>query len=445
MVIHAFMTPIKNPAQDDLNALKNNGFFLHSLACVFVFFGVVYGSSAAFSKVAVPGDDILSVNTRINPEYEPNGIRVGDFVIRPSISTGATYSDNIYASDANEVHDLLFNVNPSVNIQSDFVRHSITAAFSMDDGSYKDTSSEDYTDYGASMNARIDVSGDTALPVSFSYSHTHYQRDNPDDRASLEPTVFDLWNFATGIVHRGQRIAFKVLADVQKFIFQDGTSIAGRVDNSDRDRAEWTLYTSLGMAEEAFLAPYIYTELSKTEYERDRDSLGFDRNSSGYEAGVGTIINFSEITRASFNIGYISRDIGDSRFDDVGGLSYGVNIVWEPSTLAAFMLEGKRTLEETTVTNAGVSVNSTLRLSMNYELFPNVLLNPSTGYREIDYDGIDRTIEAYDAGLNVTYKMNQNLWLSGSYRYITQEDKGTAADFDDYDSNSYGLSMKLQF
>lgn len=409
---------------------------------------LLYVSNAAFAQqlYRTPGDEKLSIRTRMNPAYDPNGLRVGDFTFSPSITNSLRYTDNVYATDVGKVHDFIYAVRPELNIKSDFVRHEISAGFSAERGLYNDISSENYTDYTASLKGRIDITGQTSVPMNFSYQRSHYLRGSPDDRASRSPTVFDYIKAGTGIIHKGQTLVMKVLADAQRYIFEDNDAAAGPVDNSDRDRDELSLYTSIGLSEEGYFAPYIYSNLKNTDYDKSRDREGVNRDSNEYEIGIGTIASISDITRASFNIGYLNRDMADGKFDDLGALTYGFNFSWEPSPLVMFLLEGNRTTQESILSGASGSVVSDAGLTMDYELFPNVFLYPNISYQERDYEGIDKVVTSYRAGINGTYKMNQNLWLSVSYRYITQEDEGEDTNGEDtYDGNTYGISLKLQF
>jgi hypothetical protein len=425
------------------------GIFTPRAVCVaFVCAAFLGVASAALAQQLhqTPGDEKLSIRTRMNPAYDPSGVRVGDFTFSPSITNSLRYNDNVYATNAGKVQDFIYAVRPELSIKSDFVRHQISAGFSAERGLYRDITSENYTDYSASLGGRIDVTGQTSVPMDFSYQRAHYLRGSPDERSSSRPTVFDLFKAGTGIIHKGQTLVMKILADAQRYIFKDSETESETIDNSDRDRDELSLYTSVGFSEEGYFAPYIYSNLKDISYASSGDRQGFSRDSNEYEIGVGTIASISEITRASFNIGYLNRDMSDRNFEDIGALTYGFNLAWEPSPLVMFLLEGNRTTQESVLSGASASVVSDIGLTMDYELFPNVFLYPAVRYQEREYEGIDKVVTSYRAGINGTYKMNQNLWLSLSYGYITQEDEGEDTDGEDaYDSNTYGLSLKLQF
>lgn len=428
--------------------LSNDSLPTSILVSVLLFVAVVYGSSTAFSQIRTLGDEKLSIKTRLNPAYDPNGARLGNFVLSPTITNSLQFTDNVYATEVNKVHDFIYEIKPGVSIKSDFVRHEITADFSAERGLYRDITDENYTDYSAKFGGRLDITGDTSIPLTVSYDRDHYRRGSFDDTNSISPTVFDLYQATAGLVHSGQTLAMKAIASFKRYVFQNDRTSTQFIDNTDRDRDEYSLYSSIGMPEEAYLAPFLYSNLKTINYSRDFDDNGLNRDSNEYELGVGTIVNFSDITRAAFNIGYQNRTFSDDAFDDIGNLTYGINFSWEPSPLMMVALEGNRTMRETFNSLSSASIVTDLELNVDYELFPNVLLSPSVGYIEQDYIGIDRVLTQYNAGLGGTYKINQNFWLSMNYKYITQDKDGkdeTMGVRGPYQSNTYTLSLKMQF
>jgi len=428
------------------NALKNNGFSAKSAILPAIALGLVSASGPALANVKDFGDENLSISTRLNPAYDPQGYRMGDINFRPSLTNALKHTDNVYATNVNQIHDLIYTVKPSIDIKSDFVRHDLHAGAWLEKGTYRDISSEDYEDWSTNVGGRLDLTGQTSMPVDLSFTRQHVRRGSPDERSSLKPSMYSVFEGTMSLIHQGQTLAMKVIANLKRFVFDDTIGLAGTIDNGDRDRNRYNLYTSVGMNSEAFFAPYVYSNIVKLDYDRAFDDNNFNRDSFEYEGGVGTIINFSDITRASFTVGRVHRDMQDRQFDDISAMTYGVNLIWEPSTLASFLLEGDRTIQESTGNNVSASVDSALRLTVNYELFPNLIVQPSAGVVERDYKGgAGGKTQTLDGRLQMTYKMNQNMWFTTTYQYINQDLKESGPGLTEYKSNTYGVSMKLQF
>lgn len=430
------------------NRLKNIGFSgrfcLSALLLTTAVTGL--GAGTALGRVEDPGRKQLSLSTRQNPAYDPQGIRVGDFIFSTALTNSVQYNDNVYATELNAQHDLIYSVSPTLGVRSDFVRHAIGANVFLERGIYRRFTSENYDDYGAGVNGRFDLTGQTAIPFKLNYTRDHIRRGGPDERRATEPSFFQLWEAVSGIAHQSQVVATKFLTTFRRYIYDDTTGTDGIQDNGDRDRQEFDVYGSIGMNTDAIFAPFVYSSVKKIDYMRKFDSEGFQRSAMEYEAGVGTVVNFSDITSGSFTIGRLRRDPDDPTLEGIDDFAYSVSLKWEPSTLASFLLTGDRTVDESTREGVTGSVTSTLRLNMDYELYPNFLIQPSVAVSDRSYEGEDagQTLTT-DAAMRFTYKMNQNLWLTGSYQYTNQDIKEAAPDLIGYKANVYGLSLKLQF
>lgn len=428
--------------------LKNNRFSGRAVLIPAVVASLATGATVALAQSKARedyADKQLSITTRQNPAYDPQGLRMGDFTLFPSLTTGIVYDDNIYKNDDIKEGDLLYRSQAGFTLKSDFIRHALNIGASYENGTYRNLTGENYDDYSANIGARIDLTGQTSVPLSLSYMRDHVRRGSPDDIIADEPTYFSLWNATMGVVQQGHRLAMKVLADVRRYVFDNVKGLVNR-DNGDRDRNEYNLYTSVGMSPEAFFAPFVYSNILKVDYDRGLDENGFNRDAMQYEAGVGTIVNFSDVTSASFTVGRLERRADDPQFKDFGDFSYGVNLKWEPSTLASFLLSGDRTVKESIRSGVTASLSSSLRLTMDYEMFPNLIVRPSAAISENEYEGDvgGRTVTK-GGGVQLTYKMNQNFWLTTSYQYTKQDEKEPGPGLQSYKDNTYGVSLKLQF
>ena len=101
-----------------------------------------------------------SVLDRPKPELHPLGVRAGSSLIFPKVELGTAYDDNVFATENNEEGDFLFQVLPTVTVQSDFSRHALKFSAGADIGRYADQTSENYIDYFFTGGGRFDVTGD---------------------------------------------------------------------------------------------------------------------------------------------------------------------------------------------------------------------------------------------------------------------------------------------
>lgn len=390
-------------------------------------------------------DGELSVRTRKSPSYNPHNIRVGEFILEPSIETFGSYTDNVYLTDNNKESDFIYGVRPELKLRSDFIRHQLKAEFYYEDGNYRKISEEDYDDYGATVEGLYDVYQGLSIPLSFGYKQSHSRRDDPEDRRSIDPTVFNVTSGSTGFILNGHSLNASFRTGFQNFKYDDTTSLlGGRIDNSDRDRIIWSHYASVGFPTEAVVAPFAYAAFRTISYDQSVDNLGIARDSDEIETGVGTKVSFSDVTKATFRVGHVNREFDDSSLDSISDYTYGIDLNWEPSTLMAFSLAGQRQIKETSTT-ASAKIETSLRLSMLYELAPNILLEPQVAYIDTEYtQSGDYKTQAYEAGVDATYKLNPNLWATLEYEYKNEDETGSSSSFGGFKNNIVALSLKFQ-
>ncbi len=388
---------------------------------------------------------MLRLSTRALPEYTPEGIRAGDFLLFPSLTTSGGYTDNIYTSDDNPRSDRFVSLGPKLEFKSDFVRHALNASLFLERRLYAETKEENSTDYGGNISGIIDFTGNTLAPLSFGYKRDHYDRSIEEERIGTSPTVFDLVESSGGVIHNGGLATFKAVGSLKRYLFKDVRTASGAIDNKDRNRSEYGFYTSLGLREDRLFAPFIYTNVRKIQYDRTRDHSGFKRDSVTQEVGVRSIVNISDITKISFNAGHINRRTSDRRVSDKNDLVYGMNILWEPSPLASVLLRTSRGVSETISAGSPSLTYSDVDLSVNYELFPNFLIQPSAAYRKSNYEDVKRTVERISAGVDAVYKLNPNAWLTSSYLHSNIFEDGTDKVYGDRIKNTYMVSLRMQF
>jgi hypothetical protein len=410
-----------------------------------VFGALLLGSSLyAYAGPPTYGDEETKLDALYDPSFDPIGVRVGTFLLNPSFTAGIRQTDNVYAEENTPSSDVVRTMRPELRVRSDFARHKVALYAFGERGSYRDHSAENYEDYGATVDARIDVTGVTKVPIKFGYSRLHEDRETPDTLDSLEPLVYRLTEYSAGIVREGQRIVMKAVGGFKRMVYDEARNISGPLDTSDRDRDILDLYTSIGMSPEAVFSPYVYSHILKLDYHSA--TVGNSRDSKDLELGVGTIINISDITRVSFNIGHTRRDFESSVFDDVDEFTYGANISWTPIEYLSVLLEADRSVQDAIFSGTASSINMVYRLSANYQFRQNIYIQPSIRYLDRDYQGAGAgQLGTLYAGMNILYKMNPNVWINASYMHTDQEEKQSSAGLESFQRDVYGVSLKLQF
>ncbi len=389
----------------------------------------------------------LSILTRKNPAYDSKDSKFAGLIIKASLTNSIEFKDNLYSKEINKTEDILHKISPSLEIKSDFSRHLISASIKAEKGSYKKNNDENYTNYNMRIAGRADISDKIYIPSFIEYNKNHTQRSDPDDQNELKPTIYKELIFNTGLDYKGANINLLINTNIKNISFENNSTQNEFIDNSDRNRKEYTISASLGLAENRIISPFIFINSHKIKYDREIDDNGFKRSSNSFLSGIGLNINsYSSLLKSKIQIAHLNRSFDDKSFSDINSLTYLADITWEPSSLLALNFSGKREIIESTLDNISASIDDIFGVSAYYELAPNIFLKPKLSHIIKDYHGnnIDRELKKIVSSINVNYKLNPNIWLSGEYKHTKQKEHENGTNINSFNSNLYNISMKLQ-
>ena len=384
---------------------------------------------------------------RSDPTLTPTGIIAGNYKLYPSVTTDLIYSDNVFSDATNERDDFILRLNPNLRIRSDFDRHQLDFFLNAVQQFNEEYTTENRLEYDFGTYAKYDLNSSAFIPLRLNYEQKVSSRGDPDDSNAIESTEYDILSAETGFRYSGQLIDFDALIKLQDLTYDDVQTTMGLRNNQDRNRTETSGYLRLGLSSSTSnFAPYIYTDYRDISYDDRIDDSGFNRSADEIGGGIGARFRLSSLTSSSLQIGYVRFDPEDTTFNTVNDVTYNANITWEPSTLMAISLTGKRSVEVTTLNNLTASVDSTIDLGLIYELSPSIFLRPLVSYEQKDYVGVvSAELERTNFGLGVDYRMNKNVWWNAEYQFTKQEDPENSPLIGEYDRNTFLVSMRLQF
>ncbi len=375
-----------------------------------------------------------------------DGYRWGGFLVRPEAALSGVYDSNIFASRTNEVEDGILLFAPSVSADSTWARHSLGIDLGGAFGRYSSNSDEDYDDYWASTDGRYDLTDATNVFGGLGYSHEHEERGSPEDEQSGDkPTVYDSSRAHAGISHDWGKTSLRLGGTYEDLTFDN----AGSLNNKDRDRVltgaggrlTWQLHTRY--------AVYGQGVWDKRDYDQSRDDNGYQRDSSGYRAGGGVLVTFTNRLKGEAYLGYLSQDYDDPRFGDVGKLDYGGSLRWRPTPRTVLLAEVERSLEETTLAGSSGYLYTSLSASVRYKLTPRVNVNAAVSAAEANYQDISREDRYYSADFGMRYYLSPRWYLGAEYRVLVRDSSSdeevsnpaSPQELDDYGRNQFFLTL----
>jgi hypothetical protein len=374
-----------------------------------------------------------------NP-FDPVGLRIGNFILRPSVTEQIAYEiDNDGSTHTERTYSrTVFNA----ELESDWSRHQLT--INGEQVIDKTLSGDGAEDPSTSVDAdlRLDLSSNTTSNLTFDYE---FGRENQTDANALSNAFvqsdvhqFDASASLDHVVGSWRGIATlsggrSTFGNAQ---LSDGTTVT----QSDRDENDYTVTLRAGVDIGAAHLPFVEGDFGQIIYDDTLDSSGFARSSKTYGLRLGTAFDFGEKVNGEISAGYAQRDIDDSRLAPIKGFTVDGSATWSPRRGTDVVMNLTTTLEDSTTANESGSVYYAASAEITHQLRENVTTNMSAlvGWR--DYTAILNSQLVYGAGAGFTWWLNRHFGLEGGVSY-----EKTATDGgDDSDNLFVGLGVTLR-
>ena len=423
--------------------------FLASAALAFFLPGAAFSQDTTPTKPRVLPDKVqprpqvrrpevdpnVTVRRRPRPEYDPLGIRVGSFLVLPEISLKESYTDNAALDENDEQTDFVTQIQPSVQINSDWSRHALGLELGSDIAIHADQSDEDYEDFFALGNGRLDVSRQTSVTGTAELRQAHEGRDDPEDADNQKLTDFYRWGAGLALNHQFNRIGVTVGGKAERNDFNDAAD-----DDRDATIYDFLVRTSYDLSPRLDL--FVEGRYNVEDRDENVDDAGIKRDTDGYEARFGASVDVTSVLFGEAFVGYRVQQFDDNDFDDETGLSFGLDMNWNPTLLTTVGFSGQRDFRPTNQAGAASNFRTQFGVTVDHELLRNMIIGAEATYLNDNFRGDDREDDTYLLGLNLTYWLNRNLSIGGGYDYSKRNSNQAGQDFE-ANTVSIGLTARL--
>ena len=371
----------------------------------------------------IPGYDTLRglvILQRPRTEYDPLGIQVGEFVVRPQLDTGVGYDTNVLGTRPS-TGSFYLNNSPQVFINSNFGTNSLAANFGLNDFRYTDQKTQSHTDWNGSVGGTYQI-GQGIVTGSASEIYAH---ENPTDINSatiLTPLGFKVTDLRLNYANQFNYWNVQPNFDYQGYRFDNVILQGGNVSQKARDRDDFTGGVTVRFGripERSFVvvfqatnSHYIASQFTPTPTQ----AIIPRPDSVNYEALAGVQYAFSANLQVLLLVGYDLQVFNNRAYSQITSpVAQGV-VIWAPSGLTTLTAKLTRTIEDSigTVTS-GVTVTQG-GLTVDHEYRRNILLQGRVAAIDTSFvNAQSQTI--YDFGASLSYLFNRNMRLTGTYDY----------------------------
>lgn len=365
-----------------------------------------------------PGVDPVQSQEQPRTPVDPTGVRVGSFLLRPSISQGI--DTEITRSNGAKTRRDYLSTGIRGTLSSDWSRHSLTVT---GEGTFERNinGGQNGERPEANINAdlRLDLSNDTVAHITGGYSFTREDDYDPNAIGGAA-TQSGTHQFTAGssIERDFGKIRGLAALDLSRSIYTDAKlSDGSTVSMKDRNRTGIDGRLRLGYELSPAIVPFVEVASGHTFYDRRRDFSGYARSSQNYAARTGIQFDLGEKLRGEIGTGYEIVNYEDSRLKSVGAVTFNGNATWSPQRGTDVDFGLRTTVQDSTTPGQSGWVEYQLTSAVAHELRDNVVarLTSTATLRDFPSGLSDETVWVGGAGL--TWAINRYLDLTGNVEY----------------------------
>lgn len=371
--------------------------------------------------------------------FEPQGIRAGSFILRPSLDQGIRATNNADNS-ASGGSAVLSETALRLNARSDWANHlaSLDASGIFE----KSLSGQSVSNPRGQIDAalRLDLSNETRLNFGLGYSVNREDASDPNgiSAARTRPLVHTTTAQA-GIERDIGKIFARALARVNNSRYGTAKLFNGdQLDQSDRNNTYVSMTLRGGFELSAIIRPFAEVEVGRRFYQNDN---GLDRNANQLGLRTGLQINSGEKLNGEFSVGYITARNRDDRLNNLSGLSLDAAMNWSPQRGTDVQLGLRTYLDSSPDIGGNSSILYLANLDITRMIRSDLSLNArlDTSIRN-NRDG-SGTDFGMGAEIGATYWFNRFFGVDGKLRH---QFINSDVESRKYSSNSVYLGVKMR-
>lgn len=394
--------------------------------------------------------DRQGVADRAKPAYDPIGARVGPFIAYPSLTTMLEGTDNYLATFTDRKADGFLTIAPAVDFRSNWTRNSLNVRVHAERSVHFNLTNENATQFGAEADSRLDFDRQTQIQINLSANRFVESRSSLSSfKGSARPVRYDEYQAGLGISRAAGDVVLKVNGGLVYRNFRDAQVPGGSdIDQDYRDvrivsltgSAQYDLRNGIGLVLSGGFDNnhYIFGPASPLFVR----GLDFNRDSNGYNIQGGVSLELSSLIFGRLQVGYLRRTYRDPRLRGFSGLTFSGDILWNITPLTTIKLRASRSVQETAAQDLAGNLRSDIRISVDHELYRNVVVSGDAGYGHFRPNGPGPSGNEYSFGVSGKYLLDRRFTVIASLRHSARTSN---AAFLRYHATSGYVGLRLAF
>jgi hypothetical protein len=374
--------------------------------------------------------------------FEPLGVRVGTFVVKPAVEINRGYDTNPSHVPGGAPSAFTL-VEPTLKVLSNWSRHETGLDLRGSFSEYDKQSSLNRPLLDVKTHSRIDVSHDTIINTeSRYYLSTDYPGSPNLPVGFAKLPIFETYGTTAAVTQRFNRLELTAKASTDRTQYQN-TQLVDGSSSSNTDR-NFDQYAGAARASYELLPgvkPFIEIggDVRKHDLQFDRD--GFQRDSHAIVPRVGSTIELPRRLTGEISVGYLTRTFADPTLPDLTGVVADASLIWAATGLTTATLTATSRAEETVLAGVSGALRRDIAVQIDHALRRWLIWSVRVGYGLDDYVGSSREDNRMSFGTALTYKLSREVWLKGEYHYDQMKSTEPGVP---YSANAVLIGLKLQ-
>ena len=184
-------------------------------------------------------------------------------------------------------------------------------------------------------------------------------------------------------------------------------------------------------------------EASVARFDDGSGTLATDRTSDENRYLAGVEWAATAITSGTFKVGYQQKDFADDSFNDIDGLSYFLDMLWQPNNYTKIKIGAKRTTRESAQQDIGGFISTGYSVALEHALSPRTQLNTQYTQSESDFNNVqDRSDTSKSIKVAIAHNLLTWLNINLTYRHLVRSSNDEIYAFS---SDTVELSLTSKF
>lgn len=362
----------------------------------------------------VPPLDNRDITGEADP-YAAVGVRVGTFLLKPSLEQGLSWTSNASGGGA----ALYSETTLRLGAASDWSRHAATLdAY----GTWLQPvsgSAPAEPMAGIDASLRIDLERPWTLTGKASWALAREAADSAVPVPAGASRAIENAFAASLEAAKGEgKARLAATLGLERLAYGDATLSGGGVlSQAERNQTLVTAKLRAGYEVSPALVPFAEIEAGRRIHDLELDSAGYARSGTQLALRAGFEFDREEKLNGELAVGWLRESFDDARLAPISGLSLEGEASWSPFRDTTVTLNGSTTVESTTTAGRSGSLLHAAELAATRQVRANLSVQAGLSASLRDYSGSADADTILAASAGFTWWMNRHFGLTGRARH----------------------------